>query len=457
MRSRSILWLLACFYLTIFHIKAQSVGGTASGASTYCDTLNSGFASITGYVGNVVTWQESTDGGANWVDNNNTFTSQSYYHLKQSTCYRAIVQSGSFPPDTSTIVCITIYAYTAGGNIVGGGAFCVNSGSGMLNLVGQTGNVLNWQYSTNGGGSWTNVSNTGTSLSYSNITQNTIYEAVVQNSSYCLIDTSARASFTIDPISVSGILSYTGNDTVCYGTNSTAFGLSGNTGNVLNWIQSINSGASWASITNSTTTYTSSGLIQNTQFATIVKNGSCPSDTSNIAIIYVTPQNTVNAGFDTTITQGQSVTLNGSGIGGIYWTPTSSLSNSTILNPVATPITSTDYILTITDNYSCANSDTVSVTVTPLTFEGVISTVFSPNGDGVNDNWHIEKIHFYPNNEVIVYNIYGNEVFSKKGYTNDWQGTYNGAQLPDGTYFYVVKIDNISSVIKGSLDIIKGK
>ncbi|MES2761593.1 MAG: hypothetical protein V4677_05280, partial [Bacteroidota bacterium] len=103
---------------------AQSVGGTASGSQTYCDTLNSGFLSISGFTGNVTTWQYSINGGASWINNGNSFSTQSYFNLKQSTCYRAIVQNGAFPPDTSTIACITIYLPTVGGSITGGGSFC---------------------------------------------------------------------------------------------------------------------------------------------------------------------------------------------------------------------------------------------------------------------------------------------------------------------------------------------
>lgn len=457
MSSRKILWLLVSFYLTIFHIDAQSVGGTTSGASTYCDTLNSGFLSVTGYVGNITTWQYSTNGGSTWTNNSNSVNTQSYFNLKQSTCYRAIVQNGAFPPDTSTIVCVTIYLPTVGGSIVGGGSYCVNSGSGILNLVGQTGNVLNWQFSTNGGSSWTNLSTSSASISYSNIIQNTIYEAVVQNSSFCLVDSSARASFTIDALSVSGTISNTGNDTVCYDANTNTINQVGNSGNVVSWIESIDNGSNWTSISNITSTNISYDIIQATTYASIVKSGVCPSDTSNYITVNVYTQNTVSAGYDSTITQGQTITLNGSGIGSPYWTPSTGLDNQTAFNPNASPLFNITYILYVTDNHSCINSDTVLIKVTPLTFEGTISTVFTPNGDGINDNWYIDKIIYYPENEVAVYNIYGNEVFSKKGYTNDWQGTYNGSPLPDGTYFYIVKIDKSSSAVKGSLDILRNK
>lgn len=450
--------VLVSLFLTTVKITAQSIGGIVSGAQTYCDTLNSGFLSVSGNIGNVTTWQYSIDGGVNWINNANTFTTQSYFNLKKSTCYRAVIQNGTFPPDTSTVACITIYLPTIGGTILGGGSFCGGSGSGNLYLTGNTGTVLKWQISTNAGSSWTIVSNTTTTLSYSNITQNTLYKAIVQNSSFCLEDTSSTASFIINPLTVAGSLSSVGTTTVCYSTNSNTLNLSGNVGNILRWISSTDNGVNWNSNSSTSNTLIISGLIQTTIFGAIIQSANCAIDTTNYLTINVLAQNTVNAGPDVTISQGQSSTLNGSGNGVPLWLQASSgLDNTGILNPIATPDVSTNYILTITDINSCINSDTVLITVLPLTFNGIISSVFTPNGDGINDYWYIENIKYYPENEVTVYNIYGNTVFSKKGYNNDWQGTYNDAPLPDGTYFYVVKINDSNSGLKGSLDILRSK
>jgi gliding motility-associated-like protein len=454
-RKYILLFIFACAFF-IKH-QAQSVGGIASGAQTYCDTVNSGFVSITGFVGNVTTWQYSTNGGATWTNNGNAFSSQSYFNLKQSTCYRAVVQNGAFPPDTSTIVCITIYLPTKAGTITGGGTFCGSSGPGALNVIGNIGNVLHWEKSINNGSSWTSISNTTTTLPYLPITQSTIYRAIIQNGSFCLIDTTNQVVFNVNPNTVAGTLSVIGTDTVCYAINTSLLNVTGNVGAILYWLSSTNNGLSWSPISNNTTVLNLNGLTQTTSFKTVVQSANCNIDTTNVIKITVLPSFTVTAGNDTTISQGQSVTLNGVGNGTASWSPTSSLDNSTIFNPIATPVTTTDYILTVTDINSCVNSDTVIVTIIPIEFTGNITNVFSPNGDGINDNWYIENIKYYPENEVTVYNIYGNTVFTKKGYNNDWQGTYNGNPLPDGTYFYVVKINESSPTLKGSLDIIKNK
>ncbi|MES2568270.1 MAG: gliding motility-associated C-terminal domain-containing protein [Bacteroidota bacterium] len=446
-------------FLCLYTLKnnAQSVGGIASGSQTYCDTINSGFVSISGYVGNVVTWQYSTNGGATWTSNGNTISSQSYFNLKQTTCYRAIVKSGAFPADTSTTACVTIYLPSVGGIILGGGTFCGGSGNGNLYLTGNTGSVLYWQSSINSGASWTNISNTSTTLSYSNITQNISYRIIVQNSAFCLKDTSSEVSFIINPLTVAGTINSVGTTTVCFANNSNTLNLSGNVGNVLNWVASENNGTSWLAIPNTTTTLTTSNLTQTTLFKAVVQSANCSIDSTNSVKIYVIAPITVNAGSDTTINQGQSVSLNGSGTGTPLWVPSNGLDNAGIFNPIASPAATIDYILTVTDINSCINSDTLTIKVLPSDFDGIITNVFSPNSDGINDNWYIENIRFYPNNEVTVYNIYGNIVFNQKAYNNDWQGTYNGAPLPDGTYFYVINFTDTNTLKKGSLDIFKNK
>ena len=59
----------------------------------------------------------------------------------------------------------------------------------------------------------------------------------------------------------------------------------------------------------------------------------------------------------------------------------------------------------------------------------------------------IDCIETFPNNKLEVYNRWGNIVYSKKGYRNDWDGTSNGRavingsdQLPVGTYYYVIDL-----------------
>jgi len=80
--------------------------------------------------------------------------------------------------------------------------------------------------------------------------------------------------------------------------------------------------------------------------------------------------------------------------------------------------------------------------VTSLNENIEANNVLSPNGDGINDIWVVKNIAFYPNNMVTIYNKAGEVVFTKKGYTNNWNGTWRGAALAEGTYYYNIDLGN---------------
>jgi len=84
----------------------------------------------------------------------------------------------------------------------------------------------------------------------------------------------------------------------------------------------------------------------------------------------------------------------------------------------------------------------------------LVAETFSPNGDGINDYFVIPIISEYPQNELSVFNRWGAQVYTKVNYDNSWDGrssssTLNSDILPEGTYFYVLKLGNDSRVLKG--------
>ena len=86
-----------------------------------------------------------------------------------------------------------------------------------------------------------------------------------------------------------------------------------------------------------------------------------------------------------------------------------------------------------------------------------IMDVLTPNGDGENDVFVVPGIEDFPNNNIEIYNRWGNIVYSTKGYMNEWTGTNNkGASLVTGAYYYVINLnDEASTVYGGSVTIVR--
>lgn len=83
------------------------------------------------------------------------------------------------------------------------------------------------------------------------------------------------------------------------------------------------------------------------------------------------------------------------------------------------------------------------------TVEINVSQAITPDGDGINDTWFINNIQNHPNNSVKVYNRWGDLIFSKRNYQNDWNGSYanNGSNTPDASsYYYQIDLDGNGSI-----------
>lgn len=80
-----------------------------------------------------------------------------------------------------------------------------------------------------------------------------------------------------------------------------------------------------------------------------------------------------------------------------------------------------------------------------------VPTIFTPNNDSVNDVLVIECLSSdnYSGNRLLIFNQWGDEVYSAQPYTNDWQGTYANKPLPAGTYFYVLDLNDGSRPVNG--------
>ena len=80
-------------------------------------------------------------------------------------------------------------------------------------------------------------------------------------------------------------------------------------------------------------------------------------------------------------------------------------------------------------------------------------TIFTPNNDGINDQFVIPCLDTgrFPNSKVYIFNEWGTEVFYANPYKNDWEGTFSGASLPVGTYFYIIDTGDGKKPLNGFL------
>ena len=229
---------------------------------------------------------------------------------------------------------------------------------------------------------------------------------------------------------------------------------------------------------------------------------------------------------NTTICNGNSAQLNANGVSTYTWSPSNGLSNPFISNPIANPISSTQYTVSGTNQNGCINQSIVLVSVSSVTssisanvtggnaplsvsFFGIsngvnnnwnfgngsslnttnnstntifqnpgtytvtmisnntfgctntvsliitvdenelinIPNVFTPNGDGNNDFYNVKNIG-YKNIDIVIYDRWGIQMWQSNSITDSWDGKHNGKDVPDATYFYIIKTTSTNSTLK---------
>jgi gliding motility-associated-like protein len=111
--------------------------------------------------------------------------------------------------------------------------------------------------------------------------------------------------------------------------------------------------------------------------------------------------------------------------------------------PVAMPSSTTTFTVTGTSSEadgSCTGEGEVTVTVTNQ--GAFFPLAFSPNGDGDNEVWEITGND--PDCLMTIFDGRGRRIFEKK--SENWDGTFDGKPVPEGTYYYVYGCPNAKPV-----------
>jgi gliding motility-associated-like protein len=140
------------------------------------------------------------------------------------------------------------------------------------------------------------------------------------------------------------------------------------------------------------------------------------------------------------ILKGTQVQLQASGAERYVWQPSAGLNNANIANPLATPVETTQYTVTGYDSLDC--SDTAEVTIT-VEGTGFIPNLFTPNGDGKNDQLRIYGLSQTSDFTFSIFNREGSVVFRTRDVNEamgqGWDGTNRGVKQPAGVYYWKVK------------------
>ncbi|NND34196.1 MAG: T9SS type B sorting domain-containing protein [Saprospiraceae bacterium] len=173
--------------------------------------------------------------------------------------------------------------------------------------------------------------------------------------------------------------------------------------------------------------------------------------------IFQPAQLVVNAGQDTAIDLGFSATLLATHqpLGkpvNYQWTPGESLSCVDCPTPIAGPLQSTTYTVTIVDDNNCTAVDQVEVLVF-LNRPVFIPNTFTPNNDGFND-----RLTVYGGaaargvRKIQIFDRWGEMVYEGRNLTlNDetvgWDGTHQGSLMNPGVFVYVAEIEFIDNSV----------
>jgi hypothetical protein len=170
------------------------------------------------------------------------------------------------------------------------------------------------------------------------------------------------------------------------------------------------------------------------------------------------------------VTPGQTVYLNAAVLGGMgslsyQWSGDTTLSGTNISNPMAHPLTGTQYVVTVTDTNGCFQRDTVQVNVGPLGTGPQLGsnesfTVANLLTPAISSNGICRIVRIQPGSTLRsfrIYNSLGQKVFETTNAADGWDGTINGATQPAGVYVYVLEGISNGKMVKqqGSLTLIR--
>jgi hypothetical protein len=431
--------------------RPPTIPGALTGDAEVCTGVNSSPLALSGYLGDILTWISSTNGGATWTAVPSTGTDINYTarNLNKTTLYEAVVRNGeSCLVDSSTAAKILVDPQSVGGNLLPASQqVCTGQfKDAILTLAGSVGNVLNWQSSTDA----VNYNDfapvlTQTVYNIVGLTQSTDYRVIVK-SGVCPNDTSTVASAILLPAKFPQASTEPADTTICYGATAT-----------LNALITIGTSYDWTNA--GPLTGTVSGPILSTPFA--IQEGATPLKTTNYVLsitntgcpnplrdtfdVHVIPQIVVNAGNDTSVVYNQPLQLSASSNDpgdDFTWTPATGLNDPDIADPIGRyglEIDSVRYVVkAYQPNTGCYGVADIVVKVFKTPPDIFVPNAFTPGGSS-NNLFRPIAVGLSSILYFRVYNRSGQLVFNTRIPGQGWDGNLDGVPQPAGGYVWEVR------------------
>lgn len=153
-----------------------------------------------------------------------------------------------------------------------------------------------------------------------------------------------------------------------------------------------------------------------------------------------------------------SAVLEVSGATSYSWAPAASLSDPASSITISNADTTTNYIVTGSNEYGCSSSATLTIAVDKSGAPRfVVPNAFSPNNDGKNDCFGIQRWGNAEIKQFSIYNRWGTIVFQTTDASRCWDGTSKGKAQEGGGYVYVIRANTICGEVvrKGMVTLIR--
>lgn len=200
---------------------------------------------------------------------------------------------------------------------------------------------------------------------------------------------------------------------------------------------------------------------QNSTYVLNVKNGSC-KDVNLPVFVEVKDYPQLNVVESVKIFNGQEANLEAYSDEGVTysWSPSNNLSCVNCPFPTATVSSSIIYTVTATNPFGCSVSEDIELNVINTCDESLIEiqNIFTPNQDGINDNFTLRNNIFLNLQKISIYSRTGELVYESSNINDSWDGTYNGIPLNTGVYVYFIDAKCASGdpiMLKGNITLLK--